>query len=288
MSLTHGSETYTFIRQLGAGSFGEVQLATTSTGKQVAIKKMNLTTPKQNQSFTNEYNILTKVLGQCQSKRILCVVDFFIDTRVTPAVGYIIMEYIPNTLPMNDAIASGRKWTKTQLFKLMSYLVDAVSYLHEKGIIHMDIKPANILIDASGMPILIDFGLACENKKCAFGGTIGYLAPELFSRDKTRISNKIDVYSLGIVFFYLLCGRVPFTEVDLLAHFKNPESTQYPTLNADDYKWLHNDFDFVLKMIERDPKRRPNIFIVKDIVNSELISAGIIDVGEWAVVEPHI
>jgi TolB-like protein/Tfp pilus assembly protein PilF len=102
--------------------------------------------------------------------------------------------------------------------ELIIKLARTVHYAHNRGILHRDIKPGNILIDAEGEPHLTDFGLArlVERESTITGtmvealGTPSYMAPEQAAGDATQLTQATDVYGLGAVFYHLLAGHPPF------------------------------------------------------------------------------
>jgi eukaryotic-like serine/threonine-protein kinase len=98
-------------------------------------------------------------------------------------------------------------------------VAEYVQFAHDKGFIHRDIKPANILLDTNGSPVLADFGIAvteCELRHEAVTsvGTLAYMAPEQLQVDGS-IDTRTDVYSLGVVLYELLTGRLPFSKPTL-------------------------------------------------------------------------
>src|SRR5205814_10592200 len=101
--------------------------------------------------------------------------------------------------------------------ELIAKVAHTVHYAHEHGILHRDIKPGNILLDAKDEPHLTDFGLArlVETESSITQtldvlGTPSYLAPEPAVRNNAAVSNATDVYGLGAVLYQLLTGQPPF------------------------------------------------------------------------------
>lgn len=149
-------------------------------------------------------------------------------------------------------------------------LADGLAHAHERGILHCDLKPANVLIADDGQPMLLDFNVAANRKAAAraknapFGGTLPYMAPEylnLIHNNNGELTNKCDLFSLGVVLYELLTASDPYPEPEgdvispvgsyLAAHSKLPEPPSRrnpevsPAVDA-----------IVLKLLEPDPNRR--------------------------------
>jgi eukaryotic-like serine/threonine-protein kinase len=112
---------------------------------------------------------------------------------------------------------AGAKYDPKSAARLMTTIARAVEYAHERGFLHCDLKPSNILIDREGRPYVTDFGLAkraSEDSAVSLSGAImgtpSYMAPEQASGLRKGLRSTTDVYGLGVIFYELLTGRAPF------------------------------------------------------------------------------
>jgi tetratricopeptide (TPR) repeat protein len=140
----------------------------------------------------------------------------------TPAPGE--LPPVPLQTVTPDHTADG--WTRLEglsyveaVLCLGGQLAEGLAHAHQRGILHLDLKPANVLLTDDGRPMLLDFNLAEDTKgrgaaeRAAVGGTLPYMAPEQLRayRDRTgSLDGRCDVYSLGVILFELLTGRHPF------------------------------------------------------------------------------
>jgi serine/threonine-protein kinase len=147
--------------------------------------------------------------------------------------------------------------------ELIAKVARTVHYAHEHGILHRDIKPGNILLDAKGEPHLTDFGLArlvesesTVTRTLEVLGTPSYMAPEQAVGNNVAISNVTDVYGLGAVLYQLLTGQPPFaggTTYETIRLLLDTEPRQPRQLNPK----VDRDLSTIcLKCLEKDPKRR--------------------------------
>ncbi len=122
---------------------------------------------------------------------------------------------------------------------LMAKVARAVQYAHERGVLHRDLKPGNILLDSRGEPQVSDFGLArCEEiashltRSLTSFGTPGYIAPEQADGPAAQLTAAADIYSLGAILFELLTGRLPFPGDNVLGVLKQSAEKSAPKLRT--------------------------------------------------------
>src|SRR5712671_2236836 len=150
-----------------------------------------------------------------------------------------------------------------QAVELIAKVARTVHYAHEHGILHRDIKPGNILLDAKGEPHLTDFGLArlVESESSVTHtlevlGTPSYMAPEQAAGETTKLGKATDVYGLGAVLYQLLTGHPPFaggTTYETMRLLLDTEPRQPRLWNR---KIARDLSTICLKCLEKDPKRR--------------------------------
>jgi len=126
----------------------------------------------------------------------------------------------PDRRPANAALEALRRMPHDRsVLWLGAKLADALAHAHERGVLHRDIKPDNILIANDGTPLLLDFNLSAEvrdgeaRQAEVLGGTLPYMAPEHLAAlrgEKTKVDERSDIFSLGVVLFELLTGQQPF------------------------------------------------------------------------------
>jgi eukaryotic-like serine/threonine-protein kinase len=156
-----------------------------------------------------------------------------------------------------------RRFTTREAAALVATVARTVQHAHERGILHRDIKPTNILLDDNGEPHLSDFGLAKLfdgtgdlTQTRTVVGTPAYMAPEQASGGPEQVTTAADVYSLGVILYELLAGRPPFGGETALEILQQVQTKDPPPLRA-----LRPDVDrdleaICLKCLEKEPSRR--------------------------------
>jgi TolB-like protein/predicted Ser/Thr protein kinase len=162
-----------------------------------------------------------------------------------------------------DAIAKCEPIPIRHAAELIAKLARTVSYAHEHGILHRDIKPGNILLDAKGEPHLTDFGLArlvetesTVTRTMEVLGTPSYMAPEQAVGNNARVTGATDIYGLGAVLYQLLTGHPPFaggTTYETVRLVLDTEPRQPRLLNP---KVDRDLATICLKCLDKDPQRR--------------------------------
>jgi serine/threonine protein kinase len=173
---------------------------------------------------------------------------------------YLVMEYVHGS-NLEDYARDGSV-TPRRAAELVARLARALSLVHQRRIVHRDIKPRNILIDETGAPRLIDFGLArlrnawSEPFASTWGGTLAYMAPEQARREHERIGPRSDIFGLGAVLFFLLTGRAPFvgkTQDEIWDRARRCEFEAGALRNAKVSRRLER---ICLKALAADPEKR--------------------------------
>jgi serine/threonine protein kinase len=189
---------YKVVRELGVGGFGRVVLAadTVIQKRFVAIKVLKDQNSERQKNLIEEMNFLASL----QNPAIVTFHHHFNDNGTL----HLVMEYCSNG-SIRKKIQHGKGLEPNIVFQWGIHLADALDFVHNKGIVHHDIKPDNILFTADEHLKVGDFGVANKNI-----GTLPYMAPELFTEDNVSIHDRrIDIYALGITLLELACGNNP-------------------------------------------------------------------------------
>jgi len=253
-------DLYEMKEVIGKGKFGVVNLGIhKKTGQQVAIKILN----KENIK-TNEDKELVKIeigiLKLCHHPNIVRLLDHLENTDYI----YIVTEYIEGGTLGNYIKKKKFNFSERQATNIMSQIASGVKYLHQYGIVHRDLKPDNIMITQQneyGVIKIMDFGLSkivSPNEKMVDGyGTLSYVAPEVLLR--TPYNKEVDIWSMGVILFYMLSGRLPFRGS------KEQEVAQkivYDTLEFDEDDWetrTNKVQDLITCCLEKNAKDRITI-----------------------------
>ncbi|TFK91868.1 hypothetical protein K466DRAFT_481834 [Polyporus arcularius HHB13444] len=205
-----------FIEEIGFGNWGSVWLcqpkgessANPLQDSKIAVKLVHRsktsTTAARVRSLWNEMKVVRKLKHEPHPS----IIPFY-SFIITPSYALITMAYHPRLITVEVSESHAKEWFRS--------LLSGVEFLHKRGVVHNDIKPANILLSNENVPVLVDFGFAERydmDSSEAFHSNLSYGTPEYLSPERARglphDTRKSDVWSLGVTFFEILIGRTPF------------------------------------------------------------------------------
>ncbi|MBM4402878.1 MAG: protein kinase [Candidatus Cloacimonetes bacterium] len=201
---------YKVLSLLGKGGMGEVYKGTDEQlGREVAIKALSPSLT-QDSSFVNRFRKEAQVQAKLIHPNIVslfALVEEF-------GTYYMIMEYAGGRT-LREIIRSTGPIPEQRAIQILTQILNALQFAHECSIIHRDIKPTNIILDTNDRVKILDFGIAKivgEKGMTATGqnvGTVIYMSPEQIKTPR-EVDHRTDIYSLGVTFFEMLSGRVPY------------------------------------------------------------------------------
>ena len=205
-------DRYVLLDQIGHGGMGRVYLARdTRLGRLVAVKilsKERVNNPRALARFKRE----AKVGAQLQHENLVRIYD----EGEVQGMPYLVMEYITGQT-VGQLIAEMGRIEPAMASELGRQIAMGLDHLHQKGLLHRDVNPSNILVDRGGTAKLTDLGLAIDlgdaedvvTRDGATVGTFDYISPEQ-ARNPRQIDTRSDIYSLGCTLYHMISGRVPF------------------------------------------------------------------------------
>ena len=257
---------YKILGVLGEGGMGTVYEAEQDHPRRVVALKVirgGSLSPQLLRRFEHE----SLVLGRLQHPGIAHVYEAgTIEGAGGNPVPFFAMELIRG-VPLTTYAALKKLGTRERL-DLIARICDAAYHAHQKGVIHRDLKPGNILVDESGQPKILDFGVAraidsdiqqtLHTEIGQLVGTAPYMSPEQVGGDPDELDTRSDVYALGVVAYELLTGRLPYklgrkTTHETVRVIREEEPTRLSSLD----RTLRGDVEtIVAKALEKDKVRR--------------------------------
>jgi len=205
---------YNIERVLGKGAMGVVyEGVDPRLGRRVAIKTIQ--TSNLDEATAKHYDMRfrreVRAVARLNHPNIVQVYDFGSEGDL----AFIVMEYIEGR-ELKDYLDAKERFDLARIFTLMGELLDALDFAHQAGVIHRDVKPANVMINAAGRAKLADFGVARitddqggeATRVGAMVGTPSHMSPEHIQGQ--QIDRRTDIFSAGIVLYQLLTGQKPF------------------------------------------------------------------------------
>lgn len=250
---------YRLEERLGHGGMGTVHRATDRCGRAVAVKVLHPHIAFDVSSRTRlEREVST--LARVRHPRVAS----FLDADVDGQFPYIVTEFVPG-MPLDERVAVDGPLDGEALHRFVAGVHEALRAIHAVGVVHRDLKPGNVMVDRSGDPVIIDFGIAHigeESRLTATGlvmGTPGYLAPELIEGGQPTVST--DWWGLGAVLAFAATGRNPYgggPNEAILARIRRGEHD----LRSMDPQWR----PLAEACLAVDPGDRPTVAEVREVI----------------------
>ncbi|WP_438317474.1 Stk1 family PASTA domain-containing Ser/Thr kinase [Sporosarcina sp. FA9] len=259
---------YEILKYIGGGGMSKVYLAhDVILDRDVAIKILNY-------DFANEEELKRRFMREALSATSLThphIVNIF-DVGEEGELHYLVMEYIEGQT-LKEYITSNGPMAPEDAVPIMRQLVSAISNAHYNGIVHRDVKPQNILMDDEGNVKITDFGIAmalsatAHTKTNSVLGTVHYLSPE--QARGGMATKKSDIYSVGIVFYELLTGKLPFSGESAVSIALKHLQEETPSVRALFPEIPQSVENFILKATSKDAKNR---YQSADEMNEDLMT----------------
>lgn len=199
---------YELLDKIGAGGMGQVYRATQlSLGRTIAIKFLNPLSPEWGERSTLHRE--SRLMASLAHPHVVTIYD----CGEAEGRPYLIMEYVDGAT-LRSRMTPGQPWSLAKAAPLLDAIAQALSYIHEQGILHLDLKPENVLCTNNGGVKITDFGLAASHMdartllELGFAcGSLDYCSPE--QRHGLPLDPRSDVFSLAVLAYELLTGHLP-------------------------------------------------------------------------------
>jgi hypothetical protein len=257
---------YSLLRRIGKGGMAAVYEAT-KHGEALALKR-----PLS--GFLDDDRFRQRFLREAELGRALHhpnIIRIF-DHGEVGNTPYFTMELVQGETLAARLDREGRL-ELSEAAHLTAQAAEALDYAHSKGVIHRDLKPSNIMVEPSGGVKVMDYGIARSQHleevttTRTFLGTASYGAPEIVQGASQPAS---DIYSLGVVFFEMLTGNVPFTGDTALAVIRHHSTTPPPAPSSLNHALPTGIDRLVLQMLSKDPADRPSAEALRNALSDYL------------------
>jgi len=257
-------DEFTVLRVIGSGGSGVVYVAQQDRPRRTVALKV-LRRSAETAGMRRRFALEAELLGRLQNPGIAQVFKARFDDPLAPP--FIAMELV-NGPPLTE-YADARQLGLRDRLLLAASVCDAVHHAHQRGVIHRDLKPANILVGEDGRPKVLDFGVAravedeahlltVQTMAGQVLGTLPFMSPEQVSGEQREVDTRTDIYTLGVIVYRLLTGRMPFdlrghTLVDAARRICDEEPPRLGLLD----RALRGDVDVIVaRAMAKDKERR--------------------------------
>ncbi|XVU21559.1 protein kinase domain-containing protein [Actinoplanes sp. CA-054009] len=208
------SERYELTERIAAGGMGEVWRGTDRMLHRAIAVKVVLPGLMADPEFLTRFRSEARMMAALRHPGIVQVYDYGENAQVGGGrMDYMVMEFIEGT-PLSKQIQQAGRLSPAETMRIVAQVADALQVAHDAGIVHRDVKPANLLVRPNGALVLVDFGVARSTQVTGITstnvvlGSANYMAPE--QAEGHPVSGLTDVYALGAVAYCCLTGRPPY------------------------------------------------------------------------------
>jgi WD40 repeat protein/predicted Ser/Thr protein kinase len=257
-------DEFTVLRVIGSGGSGVVYVAQQDRPRRTVALKV-LRDSADTAGMRRRFALEAELLGRLQHPGIAQVFKAQFDDPIGPP--FIAMELV-NGPPLTE-YAEARQLAVRDRLRLGAQVCEAVHHAHQRGVIHRDLKPGNILVGEDGQPKVLDFGIAravtdeahlltVQTLDGQVLGTLPYMSPEQVSGSPREVDTRTDIYALGVILYRLLAGRLPFdlsdcALPDAARRIRDDEPTRLAAIDPA----LRGDVDVVVaRAMAKDKERR--------------------------------
>ena len=246
---------YEITELIGVGGMADVYKATDLIDNKTVAVKILKREYAENEEFLRRFRNESKMVAALSHPNIVKVYDVGFSDKLQ----FMVMEYIDG-ITLKEYIDNERVLTWKDSVHFIIQVLRALQHAHDKGIVHRDIKPQNIMLFTDGTIKVMDFGIAKSAKEQAYAatdqaiGTVYYISPEQARGDE--VDEKSDIYSVGVMFYEMLTGQKPFDAdkpVSIAVMHMNNTPQRPRAINPDIPAGLE---EIILRAMEKDPENR--------------------------------
>lgn len=267
---------YKFLEKVGSGGMAEVYKARDMVLNRIVAVKILRDSLASDADFIERFNKEAQRAAGLSHPNIVSIYD----VGETEGLHYIVMEYVSRETLKNQLQKSKRLNVRESL-RIVKDIARALAHAHSNNIVHCDIKPHNILVAPDGQVKVADFGIARAVSSATMSftgdvvGSVHYFSPE--QAQGISITPKTDIYSLGVVFYELLSGKLPFTgETSVSIALKHLEE-EVPSIRKENPEVPAIVEDIIARALEKEVERRPDANELVEMINKaedELYNSG--------------
>ena len=267
---------YKFLEKVGSGGMAEVYKARDMVLNRIVAVKILRDSLASDADFIERFNKEAQRAAGLSHPNIVSIYD----VGETEGLHYIVMEYVSRETLKNQLQKSKRLNVRESL-RILKDIARALAHAHSNNIVHCDIKPHNILVAPDGQVKVADFGIARAVSSATMSftgdvvGSVHYFSPE--QAQGISITPKTDIYSLGVVFYELLSGKLPFTgETSVSIALKHLEE-EVPSIRKENPEVPAIVEAIIARALEKEVERRPDANELVEMINKaedELYNSG--------------